>query len=131
MKYFGNVGFAMSVERDPGIFENTIQERPYYGDVIKNTRRWENGDKVNDDFRVNNQISIIVDSFCIAHASRMKYITWLGHKWKIESVDISFPRMIVTMGGLWNGSEPEAGPDEAPEDAGGNSGEQARLFSAP
>lgn len=97
----------------------------------KNSRRWENGDKVNDDFRVNNQISIIADSFCIAHASRMKYITWIGQKWKIESVDISYPRIIISIGGVWNGSEPEAGPDEAPDDAGDDAWEQTRLFSAP
>lgn len=114
MKYCGNIGFAMTVERDPGIWVDTIVEKRCFGDVIKNSRRWETGDKVNDDLQVNNQISIVADSFCQAHLFQMKYITWFGTAWKVSTVDIAYPRIIITLGGVWNGSRPQEEPDEPP-----------------
>lgn len=123
MKYFGNIGFAVTQVTEPGIWEQKVVERPYFGEVVRNSRRWETGDKVNDDLRVNNQLSIVADGFCHAHTSCMKYATWMGAKWKIESVDISYPRLVLTLGGVWNGAEPETGPDETPGDSGGDSGD--------
>lgn len=109
----------MSVERDPGVWIDVIVEKSYIGNVVKNTRRWESRDSVNDNLKVNNQISVVADSFCHDHLFQMKYITWMGTKWKIESVDILLPRIVITLGGVWNGSESEAKPDDVPEETGG------------
>lgn len=112
MRYAGKIGFECQVETDPGLWVSRVEERSYFGDVIRNTRRYQDGDKIHDDLRISNQISVLADSFCIEHAFLMKYITWMGQKFKIESVDIAYPRIIITLGGMWNG---ESVPSEAPE----------------
>lgn len=123
MRYAGNVGFSMTVETNPGIWTDRIIEKPYFGDVVKNTRRWLSAENINDDLRINNQISIVADSFCHAHLFCMKYVTWMGTKFKVESVDINYPRVIITLGGEWreNGTLREEAP-EIPDNAGGASG---------
>ena len=82
-----------------------IKERPYYGDVIRNARRWENSGNLNDNLVINNTISIIADEFARCNIGAMKYVRWNGEAWKITNVEVQRPRLILTIGGLYN--EPE------------------------
>jgi hypothetical protein len=103
-KWFGKIGYSETVETAPGVWtpQNTIRE--YYGDVVRNTTRWAgNSDSTNDDLTVNSQISIVADPFAIEKFYSMKWIEFMGAKWKIESVDPQFPRLLLTLGGCWNG----------------------------
>ena len=85
-KFFGAVGYAETKETSPGVWEESIRERNYYGDVIRNVRRLENGAKVNDNVDVNNSISIVADGFAYENFFSIRYVTWLGAKWKVSSV---------------------------------------------
>lgn len=114
MKYVGKIGFECQVETDPGVWVPRVEERTYFGDVIRNTRRYQDGDKMNDDLRISNQISVLADSFCIENIFCMKYITWMKQRFKIESVDINYPRIIITLGGMWNGEFASEEEIEAP-----------------
>jgi len=101
-RFFGKVGFSFgSTETSPGVWTNNIVERTYYGDVMKRSRRWESGDNINDDLKINNQISILADQFAEENLYAVKYIEWMGTKWKVTSVEIEHPRMVLTMGDIY------------------------------
>ena len=101
-KYFGSVGYAEDVEISPGIVKEQIVAREYYGDVIRNNRRLESSDQVNDDINITNQISIVSDPYAMKNFWKIRYATFMGQKWKVKTVDVEFPRLILTLGGLYN-----------------------------
>ena len=107
MKYSGKIGFAISSETKPGIWNKTITERTYYGDVNRYIRKWESNQTINGNIDINNQISIIADPFACENFQHMVYISWMNALWKISSVEIQYPRMILTIGGVYNGETAE------------------------
>lgn len=107
-KYYGTVGYTDTIETDPaghpGVFaEAVIAERKYYGDILANNRRYEQGNGLNDDLNVRNEISIMADPFALENFSKLRYVSWLGKFWKISDAKVDFPRIILTIGGLYNG----------------------------
>ena len=103
-KWFGKVGYSETVETAPGVWmpQDTVHE--YYGDVIRNSTRWTgNSDSTNDDLTVNCQISIVADPFANKKFHTMKWIDFMGAKWKIANVDPQPPRLLLTLGGVYNG----------------------------
>lgn len=104
-KYFGAIGYSITEETSPGVYTPKITERLYKGDVLRNTRRWENGTSQNDNLTINNSISVIADAFAYENIFAMKYVSWMGSRWKITNVEIQRPRLTLTIGGLYNGNE--------------------------
>ena len=102
-KYFGKVGYAETVETDPGVWEEQITVREYFGDLIRNTRRLESSGNLNDDINIANEISIVADPFAYQNFHAMRYVEYMGAKWKVTSVEVRHPRLILTVGGLYNG----------------------------
>lgn len=102
-KFCGIIGYVITKETEPGIYVEEIVENQYYGNVIKNTRRLQEGAKVNDDITISNQVSIIADPFANNNFHAMRYIVFMGAKWKITSVEVQYPRLILSIGGLYNG----------------------------
>lgn len=103
-KYYGAIGFLKTVEDpdNPGTWKEECTERCYYGDVLNNRYKSENGTGLNDNINIQNTISILSDSFAKEHLGYMKYLVWMGSKWKITSVEVSYPRLILSIGGLYN-----------------------------
>lgn len=101
-KFYGMIGYEMTVETEPGIFEEQCVEHMYIGDVIKDTRRIQDAGKVNSDITINNQFSIIADPFANEHFHSMRYIVFMGVKWKITEVEVQYPRLILSVGGVYN-----------------------------
>ena len=116
MKFYGIVGYCESVEETgdrEGNWIDTCKERKYFGDVLRNTRRWDsNQQSINDDLNVNNSISIVADAYAYDHVYAMKYVDWMGARWKITNVEVQRPRLILTVGGVYNG--PTAATSPAP-----------------
>lgn len=104
-KWYGNICYAESVETRPGVWEQQETVRQYYGDVKKNVSKWAaNSDSTNDDLTINTQISIVADPFANEKFYSMKWIEFMGAKWKITSVDPQPPRLLLTLGSVvWNG----------------------------
>lgn len=102
-KYYGQVGYEETTETRPGIFTPSITERNYYGDVLRNARRLESGEKINDDVVVNNSLSIVADPYAYQHFFAIRYIRWMGTLWKVTNVEVQSPRLILTIGGVYNG----------------------------
>ena len=101
-KFFGKIGYAMTQETKPGVWMDQIMEREYYGDLLRNSYRFQTSDKVNDDVSIANEFSIIADSFAEDNFHLMKYIEFEGTKWKITNVEVRYPRLNLTVGGIYN-----------------------------
>ena len=104
-KYYGAIGFATNIETSPGVWEDQVTERQYFGDLIRNTRRLQTADKLNDDIMITNQISIVGDPYIFDNIYAMRYATFGKARWKITSVDVQYPRLILEIGGLYNGDQ--------------------------
>lgn len=100
-KWFGVIGFAETVETVPGVWEEQITERQYYGDLIRNTRRLQTADQLNDNINIANELSIVADPFARDHFHSMRYAELMGAKWKITNVEVQYPRLLLTVGGLY------------------------------
>ena len=106
-KFYGKVGYGVTEKTGPGIWENVIVEHEYSGDLMRDTRQLVAGSQVNDDININNQISIVADPFAYQNFHSMKYVEYMGTKWKITGVEVQYPRLILSIGGVYNGEEPD------------------------
>ena len=102
-KFFGTIGFSICEETKPGVWKDSIVEKQYYGDVIKSIRNNQNSDKVNDDITISNEISIISDLFANKNYSSIRYVELNGTRWKVNQINIQYPRLVLSVGGLYNG----------------------------
>lgn len=102
-KFCGKIGYGIPTEIKVGVWSNTIVEKLYYGDIVKNVQKFQTIDKVNDDITIANNVSILSDSFALENCKHMVYVELFGSLWKVSSVEIKYPRMELTIGGLYNG----------------------------
>jgi hypothetical protein len=102
-KFYGQVGYGYSEETTPGVWEDVITEKPYYGDVIRNTRKLESGESLNNDISVGNSISLIADEYANQHFFNIKYVRWAGVLWTVSTVEVKSPRLILSLGSVYNG----------------------------
>ena len=107
-RFFGEVGYGDSVETPPssGVWVDVITEFPYQGDVIRNTRNMKDGESVNDDITVANSISVVADEYAFEHFFNIKYIRWAGVLWTVTTVEVRSPRLILSLGSVYNGPTP-------------------------
>lgn len=104
-KFYGIVGFAKEPDDDGhGVWKPSIEERPYYGDVTRDIRKFSNSDKVNGDLDISNEISIVADPFAYDHFYSIRYVIFGGAKWKVSNVEVQRPRLRLTIGGLYEPS---------------------------
>lgn len=108
-RFCGNVGYGETKETRPGVYEDTIVLHKYYGDVTRNTRRLEGSDRVNMNVLVNNTISIVADAYAYEHFFNMKFVEWMGTRWIVTNVEVQRPRLILTIGGVYNDGSSETG----------------------
>lgn len=106
-RYCGKVGYATTHEDpdEPGIWVNEIEEVDVYGDRMRLSSGWQNSGQINDDLVINCQLSILMGSIAPQHYSHIKYATVEGVKWKVTSIEPSYPRLTLTLGGEWNGED--------------------------
>ena len=101
-KFFGKIGYAETEQTSPGVWEEKITEREYFGDLTRNTRRLQSSGNLNDNIVVANDISIIADPFANQNFHAMRYVEFMGTKWKISNVEVQYPRLILTLGDQYN-----------------------------
>lgn len=102
-KWFGKIGFAETKETTPGVWEEQITEREYFGDLTRNTRRLQSSENLNDNITVANEISIVADPFANQNFHAMRYVKFMGTKWKVSTVEVQYPRLILSLGDIYNG----------------------------
>ena len=91
------------METVPGVWTEKITEREYFGDVIRNSRRLQNSGNLNDNVTISNEISILSDPYAINNFHSMRYVEFMGAKWKVSDIEVQYPRLLLTLGGLYNG----------------------------
>lgn len=97
------IGFSSSEMVAPGVYEDIITERKYYGDVTKDFRKDTRTDKVVRDIDISNTFSIVADPFAFENFQFIKYLKYMGVAWNVESVEVQYPRLLISVGGRWNG----------------------------
>lgn len=102
-KYYGKIGYAMTHETKPGVWTTEIVEHESYGDVLRHSKRYSSPDKINDDITLSVEISILQDPFAIENFHLIKYVEFGGVKWKVTTVDPQYPRLILSLGEVYNG----------------------------
>ena len=102
-KFDGTIGYVNTVETEPGMWEEQKTERQYSGELVKNTRRLESSGGVNDNVNISNEVSIVADPYAYENFHAMRYIKFMGAKWKISNIEVRYPRLILTIGGVYNG----------------------------
>lgn len=104
-KFYGKVGYCVTTEDPPesGVVKDVKTERMYYGDVLKNQSRWQSAQNLNDNLRVGNRISILADAYAYQNFSNIKYVEWMGVLWKVIDIEVERPRLILALGGEYNG----------------------------
>lgn len=101
-RWYGTIGYAEVTETSPGVWTETIVPREYYGDLNRNIRHISSNDKVNEDINVNNELSIVSDPYAMENFYQMRYAEFMGVKWKVSSVEVRYPRLILSLGGVYN-----------------------------
>lgn len=104
-KFYGPVGYAETVETRPGVWEEKITERMYYGDLVRNSRRLQSSEYLNDDLTISNEISILADPYANQNFHAIKYVEFMGARWKVTNVEVQRPRLKLTIGGVYNGKQ--------------------------
>lgn len=102
-KFYGKIGYGINTETKPGVWKDVITEREYFGDVIRNTRQLASSETLNDDINIRNEISIVADPFAYENFHAMRYVDFMGASWKITNVEVQRPRLILSIGGVYNG----------------------------
>ena len=104
-KFYGAVGYGETVESPvgSGVWKDVITERNYYGDILHNIRRFQESEKLNDDLTLSNSISVVADAYALNHFFAIRYVEWAGALWTVNTVEVESPRLILRLGGVYNG----------------------------
>lgn len=104
-KFYGSIGYGESTETpaDSGIYADVITEYSYYGDVVRNTRKLESGESLNDDVTVGNSLSVLADQYALKHFFAIRYVRWMGTLWTVTNVEVRSPRLVLSLGSVYNG----------------------------
>jgi len=107
-RFYGEIGFGHIVETAPGITEDVITERKFYGDVLRSNLRTNDNDKINTDTLLNNSIRIVGTKYAFDNIRHMRYIKFEGVLWKIDTIQVERPRLVIGMGDVYNGPKATA-----------------------
>lgn len=105
-KWYGAIGYAVPTVIRPGVTEDVITEHMYYGDILKNNRRIQTTDQLNDNITLSHEISVVADPFAMSSIQYMRYVEIFGVAWEITNIEIQHPRLILSVGGVYNGKKP-------------------------
>lgn len=101
-KFYGEIGYADYVEGRVGVQREVIIERHYAGDVLRNVSKWRDGENQNSNIVLDNRLSIVADPFAYENSHKIRYVKWMGAKWEVTSIEIQRPRLVLTIGGVYN-----------------------------
>lgn len=108
-RFSGKIGYAKSVESTEyeGVWADTVEEKQHYGDIIKDFRRYQYDGQLNENLNISNKFSVVVNDYLNANMHQMKYVVYRGTRWDIISFELMYPRVILSIGGVYNGPIPE------------------------
>lgn len=102
-RFYGKIGYATTTETSPGIYKQQITEHEYFGDILQDMRQYDSSGKINENVNISNRFSIVADVYAYDNYALMRYVDFMGVKWLVTKVELMYPRIILTVGGLYNG----------------------------
>ncbi|MFL5661952.1 MAG: hypothetical protein ACJ8BW_11460 [Ktedonobacteraceae bacterium] len=102
-KFHGRIGYGETAEALPGVYVDAIVEHFYYGEIIRSSRQLRQGSELNEDISVGTSISIVGSDYAFAHSFDIRYVEWMGELWTVANVETQRPRLILTLGEVYNG----------------------------
>lgn len=109
-RFFGVIGYGHEVEIGPGVWDTQVTEKSYFGDILRNTRQFREGQQVTGDLTVSNSISVVADAYANEHFFAIRYVEWAGSFWDVIDVEVQAPRLLLRLGGVYNGPTAERTP---------------------
>lgn len=107
-KFSGKVGFIETSETVPGVWDEVVTEKHYTGDITGDYKRWTGPTGGSSDtLTTKTEISVIIDAYANLHFPNIRYVVWMGARWTVSTVDVKRPRLIMTLGGVYNGHTPQ------------------------
>lgn len=107
-RYYGTLGFVETMEEPEGsgVWKPVVTEHPYFGELVRNTHRWQNGVSTNDDLAISNELLVTLDGYVTVHLPFLRYVEFMGAYWKVTSVQVESPHLRLTIGGVYNRQDP-------------------------
>lgn len=102
-KFSGLVGYVTTEQTTPGVWLPVETPKRMRGDIIRQSSSRQNDDKVNSDVSLNHRISLVGDAYSFGNYYNIRWIEVDGLKWEVTGIEIQRPRIIVTLGGPYNG----------------------------
>lgn len=102
-RFYDVIGFGHTEEGVPGVWKDVITERSYFGDIIRNSRELRDAQEVNQELSVSNSVSIVADAYASDNFFAIRYARWMGSLWAVTNVEVQRPRLILRLGGVYNG----------------------------
>lgn len=105
-KWSGRIGFVTTKESPAGsgIHREVVTIKPFTGEVIRSIRRWQPGEKVNDDVSLGNQISVVATPYLFSNFYAIRFVSFMNSWWSVSSTTLDYPRINIEIGGLYNGN---------------------------
>lgn len=105
-KFFGTIGLVIMEQTAPGVYMPKTVTKSCYGEVLNVTKRWQGAaEQVNDNLNIDSRISILSNKFLTENLSHIRFVEWMGALWKVTSVELSYPRIILSIGGVYNAND--------------------------
>lgn len=101
-KFCGMIGFSKTKETKTDAWEEEIIEKRYFGDVTRNFSQRKSDSQLNDNIDISNAISIIADPYVNQNLNAIRYIVFMGTKWKVTNIEVQYPRLLLSIGGVYN-----------------------------
>lgn len=102
-RFYGVVGYGTTTQTSPGVWTDSITEVSYFGDVVQNSRLLQQAAQVNDNLSVNTSLSIVADAYVFENFLAIRYVEWMGTRWTVSNVTVARPRLVLELGGVYNG----------------------------
>ncbi len=102
MKWYGEIGYGITEQIRPGVWNPVTHERFYHGDITRIRRTLQSANQTNDDISFSQEVSIVADPYATDHFHEIRYVKYRGTKWKVTNISVQYPRLILTLGGVYN-----------------------------
>lgn len=102
-KYAGLVGYVTDEENPPGVWSANTTVREMRGDVLRAAFVPQGTDRVNKNITLQHRISVVGDAYSFENFYAIRWLEFMGKKWEVTMAETASPRIILTLGGIYNG----------------------------
>lgn len=99
------LGFSeKNKEVRPGVWKMQPEEVTHRAKLLTYNKDYDSGEEVNDDLKLRNRYEIVMKDKKLDYQD-MRYVIVKGTKWKVSALEFLEVRIIITLGGVYNGGQ--------------------------